>query len=105
MLINKDNFGITGGFLVGWKFDFWIVKWLKVAWLVVLSDMGYDKWFEMGKLGFCLILLGIYEGWIFELVCGRISYSSKLKSKHLFEFLIHFIILAKLKIVYFVESH
>ena len=35
------------------------MKWLKVAWLVDLSDMGYDMEFEMGKLGFCLILLGI----------------------------------------------
>lgn len=59
MLINKDVFGITGGFLVRWKFNFFVVKWLKVAWLVDLSDMGYDKGFEMGKLGFCLILLGI----------------------------------------------
>nr|DAE30479.1 MAG TPA: hypothetical protein [virus sp. ctiha2] len=32
---------------------------MKVAWLVGLSDMGYDMGFEMGKLGFCLILLGI----------------------------------------------
>lgn len=23
--------------------------------------MGYDKWFEMGKLGFCLVLLGIFN--------------------------------------------
>ena len=52
MLINKDNFGIVNGFLVGWKFDFWIVKWLKVDWLVSLSDMGYDKGFEMGKWDF-----------------------------------------------------
>lgn len=59
MLINKDVFGITGGFLVRWKFNFFVVKWLKVAWLVDLSDMGYDMEFEMGKLGFCLILLGI----------------------------------------------
>ena len=58
-LINKDNFGIVDGFLVGWKFVFWIVKWLKVDWLVSLSDMGYDKWFGGMDLGFCLILLGI----------------------------------------------
>ena len=73
MLINKDNFGIVDGFLIRWKFNFWIVKWLKVAWLVGLSDMGYDKWFEMGKLGFCLILVGflkIGEGKILKKVCG-----------------------------------
>ena len=40
---------------------FWIVRWVKVAWLVGLSDMGYDKWFEMGKLGFCLILVGFLK--------------------------------------------
>ena len=57
MLINKDNFGIVDGFLIRWEFDFGVVKWLKVAWLVGLSDMGYDKWFEMGKLGFYLILV------------------------------------------------
>ena len=59
-------------FLIRWKFNFLVVKWLKVAWLVGLSDMGYDKGFEMGKLGFCLILLGILKlerGWIFKLVC------------------------------------
>lgn len=48
-------------FLIRWKFNFLVVKWLKVAWLVGLSDMGYDKGFEMGfemgKLEFCLILL------------------------------------------------
>nr|DAE62367.1 MAG TPA: hypothetical protein [Caudoviricetes sp.]DAG07438.1 MAG TPA: hypothetical protein [Bacteriophage sp.]DAR53518.1 MAG TPA: hypothetical protein [Caudoviricetes sp.]DAW89606.1 MAG TPA: hypothetical protein [Bacteriophage sp.] len=31
------------------------MKWLKNK---VFDDMGYDKWFEMGKLRFCLILLG-----------------------------------------------
>ena len=61
VLINKDVFGITGGFLVRWEFNFEVVKWLKVAWLVSLSDMGYDKWFEMGKLGFCLILVGFLK--------------------------------------------
>ena len=61
MLINKDVFGIVDGFLIRWKFNFWVVKWLKVAWLVSLSDMGYDKWFEMGKLGFCLILVEIFK--------------------------------------------
>jgi hypothetical protein len=59
-------------FLIRWKFNFLVVKWLKVTWLVGLSDMGYDKGFEMGKLEFCLILLGILKlerGWIFKLVC------------------------------------
>lgn len=59
MLINKDVFRFVSGFLIRWKFNFLVVKWLKVAWLVGLSDIGYDKWFEMGNLGFCLILLGI----------------------------------------------
>jgi hypothetical protein len=59
VLINKDVFGITGGFLVRWKFNFFVVKWLKVAWLVDLSDMGYDMEFGGTDLGFCLILLGI----------------------------------------------
>ena len=58
-LINKDNFGIVGEFLMRWKFDLGVMKWLKVAWLVGLSDMGYDKWFGGMDLGFCLILLGI----------------------------------------------
>nr|DAQ21587.1 MAG TPA: hypothetical protein [Caudoviricetes sp.] len=34
------------------------MKWLKCLILVGFDDMGYDKGFEMGKLGFCLILLG-----------------------------------------------
>ena len=59
MLINKEDFGFVDGFLIRWKFNFWVVKWLKVAWLVGFDDMGYDKGFEMGKLGFCLILLRI----------------------------------------------
>lgn len=72
MLINKEDFGFVDGFLIRWKFNFLVVKWLKVAWLVSLSDMRYDKGFEMGNLGFCLILLGILKlerGWIFKLVC------------------------------------
>ena len=59
MLINKDVFGITGGFLVRWKFNFFVVKWLKVAWLVGFDDMGYDMRFGGTNLGFCLVLLGI----------------------------------------------
>lgn len=72
MLINKEDFGFVDGFLIRWKFNFLVVKWLKVAWLVVFDDMGYDKGFEMGNLGICLILLGILKlgkGWIFKLVC------------------------------------
>ena len=46
MLINKEDFGFVDGFLIRWKFNFGVVKWLKVAWLVGLSDMGYDKGFE-----------------------------------------------------------
>ena len=59
--INKDNFEIMGEFLVRWKLDFWVVKWLKCLILVGFDDMGYDKWFGLGKLGFCLILLGILK--------------------------------------------
>ena len=73
VLINKDNFEIMDGFFMRWKFDFWVVKWLKCLILVGFDDMGYDKWFGLGKLGFCLILVGIRryrQGWIFELVCG-----------------------------------
>ena len=40
------------------KFDFWVVKWLKCLILVGFDDMGYDKWFGGGDLGFCLILVG-----------------------------------------------
>ena len=50
---------------------------MKCLILVGFNDMGYDKWFEIVKLGFCLILLEILmivEGWIFELVCGITSY-------------------------------
>ena len=57
VLINKEVFGIVGEFLVRWEFDFWVVKRLKCLILVGLNDMGYDKWFEIVKLGFCLILL------------------------------------------------
>lgn len=34
-----------------------VVKWLKCLILVSFDDIGYDKWFEIVKLGFCLILL------------------------------------------------
>lgn len=39
-------------------FDFWMVKWLKALILVGFDDMGYDKGFEVEKLGFCLVLFG-----------------------------------------------
>ena len=58
VLINKDNFEIMGEFLVRWKFDFWVVKWLKCLILVGFDDMGYDKWFEGENWDFYLILLG-----------------------------------------------
>ena len=48
-----------GKFLVRWKFDFWVAKWLKCLILVGFDDMGYDKGFGMEKLGFYLILLRI----------------------------------------------
>ena len=54
MLINKDNFEIMGEFLVRWKFDFWVVKWLKCLILVGFDDMGYDKWFEGVEFGILL---------------------------------------------------
>ena len=61
VLINKEDFVIVGEFLVGWKSDFWVVKWLKCLILVGFDDMGYDKWFGMEKLGFCLILVGFED--------------------------------------------
>ena len=36
---------------------------VKVAWLVDLSDTGYDKGFDKMDLEFCLILLG-FEGFL-----------------------------------------
>ena len=52
MLINKDNFEIMSEFLVRWKFDFWVVKWLKCLILVGFDDMGYDKWLKGEILDF-----------------------------------------------------
>ena len=40
--INKEVFGIVGGILVKWDFDFWVVKWGKYLILVGFDDMGYD---------------------------------------------------------------
>lgn len=54
VLINKDNFEIMSEFLVRWKFDFWVVKWLKCLILVGFDDMGYDKWFEGRRFGILL---------------------------------------------------
>lgn len=42
-------------------FDFWMVKWLKALILVWFDDIVYDMGVEVEKLGFCLILLGIWE--------------------------------------------
>ena len=70
VLINKEDFGIVDRFLVRWEFDSWVLRLVKCLILVGFDDMGYDKGFNGVKFGFCLILLGIYEGWIFELVCG-----------------------------------
>ena len=54
VLINKDNFEIMGEFLVRWKFDFLVVKWLKCLILVGFDDMGYDKWFGGVEFGILL---------------------------------------------------
>ena len=61
VLINKDNFEIMGEFLVRWKFDFWVVKWLKCLILVGFDDMGYDKWFEGVEFGILLDFVGIFK--------------------------------------------
>ncbi|MDD6293048.1 MAG: hypothetical protein PUA71_04320 [Eubacteriales bacterium] len=61
VLINKEVFEIVGGILVRWKFDFWVVKWLKCLILVGFDDMGYDKWFGEWNLEFCLILVGFLK--------------------------------------------
>ena len=54
MPINKEDFEIMVEFLVRWKFDFLVVKWLKCLILVGLDDMGYDKWFD--ELDFWILL-------------------------------------------------
>ena len=63
VLINKDNFEIMSEFLMRWKFDFLVVKWLKCLILVGLSDMGYDKWFGEWNLEFLLDFSWIFEDW------------------------------------------
>ena len=72
MLINKDNFGIMSEFLVRWKSDFWVVKWLKCLILVGFDDMGYDKGFGMWKFGILLDFVGVLryrQGKILKKVC------------------------------------
>ena len=61
VLINKDNFEIMSEFLVRWKYDFWVVKWLKCLILVGFDDMGYDKWFEGVEFGILLDFVGDFE--------------------------------------------
>lgn len=61
VLINKEDFGIVDGFLVRWKLDFWVVKWLKCLILVEFDDMGYDKWFEGVEFGILLDFCGIFK--------------------------------------------
>ena len=61
MLINKEVFEIVGEFLVKWKFDFWVVKWLKYLILVGFDDMGYDKWFGGVEFGILLDFSGIFK--------------------------------------------
>ena len=63
MLINKDNFEIMGEFLVRWKFDFWVVKWLKCLILVCFDDMGYDKGGWRVEFGILLDFVGILMIW------------------------------------------
>ena len=41
--INKEDFEFVGEFLAGWKFDFWVVKWLECLIPVGFDDMWYDK--------------------------------------------------------------
>ena len=77
LLINKEVFGIADGFLVRWKFDFWVVKWLKYLILVGFDDMGYDNVLIWIKIEFYLILFGFWgyrQGKILKKVCGWISY-------------------------------
>ena len=64
VLINKEDFKFVGGFLMRWEFDFLVMMWVKCLILVGFDDIGYDKWFEMGKLGFFLILVGFW--WLGE---------------------------------------
>ena len=69
---NKEDFGIVDEFLVGWEFDFWVVKWLKCLILVGFDDMGYDNVLIWIKIEFYLILFGFWryrQGKILKKVC------------------------------------
>ena len=61
VLINKDNFGFEGGFLVRVKFDFWAVKWVKGLIYKGFDDKGYDKGFEIENIEFELEFKGLVE--------------------------------------------
>ena len=61
VLINKDNFEIMGEFLMMWKFDFCVVKWVKCLILVGFDDMGYDKGFDELDFWILLDFVGILE--------------------------------------------
>lgn len=61
VLINKDNFGFEGGFLVRVEFDFCAVKWVKGLIYKGLDDMGYDKGFEIENIEFELEFKGLVE--------------------------------------------
>lgn len=61
VLINKDNFEFMDVVLVRWKFDFWVVKWLKCLILVGFDDMGYDKGLERRESEILLDFLGVFE--------------------------------------------
>lgn len=54
-------------------FNFGVQRWLKVAWLVGLSDMGYDKGFE-GKIWKYAWFCWDFESFKIKWVCGTISY-------------------------------
>ena len=47
-----------GEFLVRWKFDFLIVKWLKCLILVGIDDMWYDNGVRDGEIGILLDFVG-----------------------------------------------
>ena len=59
--INKEDFGFVGRFLVRWKSDFWVWKWLKCLILLGFDDMGYDKWFEGVEFGILLDFVRVFE--------------------------------------------
>lgn len=59
--INKDNFEIMGEFLLRWKFDFCVVKWLKCLILVGFNDMGYDNVFDELDFWILLDFVGYFE--------------------------------------------